>query len=66
MKTRHSSLLAIVVSAAFLWPAAAGEIEKPPRLEVDGNIKWVYDYDQAKLVSQATGKPMFVVFRCER
>jgi len=66
MTTRHASLLAIIVVASFLWPAASGAIEKPPSVEVDGNIKWVYDYDEAKLLSQASGKPMFVVFRCER
>ncbi len=66
MTTRHVSLLAIVVAASFFWPAASSAIDKPPTVEVDGNIKWVYDYDEAKLRSQASGKPMFVVFRCER
>ena len=32
----------------------------------DGNINWVYDYEEGKRRSQVTGKPMFVVFRCER
>jgi hypothetical protein len=40
--------------------------EKPPATEVDGNIDWVFDYQQGKQISQNTGKPMFVVFRCER
>jgi len=45
---------------------AAEAIDKPPRVEVDGNIKWVYDYTEGQLLSHASGKPMFVVFRCER
>ena len=40
--------------------------EKPPTTEVDGNIDWVFDYEQGKQLSRETGKPMFVVFRCER
>jgi hypothetical protein len=66
MTTRLASRLAIVVAALLLGPTASSAIEKPPAVEVDGNIKWVYDYDEAKLLSQASGKPMFVVFRCER
>ncbi len=67
MTTRHASLLAIVAAGSFLfWPAASSAIDKPPTIEVDGNIEWVYDYDKAKLRSQISGKPMFVVFRCER
>ena len=66
MRIEHTRLFATLVAAVFLWPAASSAIDKPPRVEVDGNIKWVYDYDEAKLRSQASGKPMFVVFRCER
>jgi len=40
--------------------------EKPPATEVDGDIQWVFDYEQGKQLSEKTGKPMFVVFRCER
>lgn len=66
MKIRDASLMAIVVATVFLCPAASSAIEKPPAVDVDGNIKWVYDYDEGKLRSLASGKPMFVVFRCER
>lgn len=40
--------------------------QKPEPQELDGNIEWVYDYEQGKLLSETTRKPMFVVFRCER
>jgi hypothetical protein len=50
----------------LIFPPAIRAIDKPPHVEVDGNIKWVYDYDEGQLLSQASGKPMFVVFRCER
>jgi hypothetical protein len=66
MKIRDASLLAAVVATALFWPATSSAIEKPPAVDVDGNIKWVYDYDEGKLLSLASGKPMFVVFRCER
>ena len=46
--------------------AAAKAIEKPEPQPISGKIKWVYDYQEGKRASQETGKPMFVVFRCER
>jgi hypothetical protein len=33
---------------------------------VTGKIEWVYSYAEGKKVARETGKPMFVVFRCER
>lgn len=55
----------------FSWCAAllatsAEAIEKPDVEPVEGRIKWVYDYDEGKRLSRTSGKPMFVVFRCER
>ena len=44
-------------------PLASAEV---PTVKVNGNIRWVYDYDEGKRVARATGKPLFVVFRCER
>ena len=40
--------------------------EKPEPTPLDGKIEWVFDYDQGKQLSQETGKPIFLVFRCER
>jgi hypothetical protein len=37
-----------------------------PTVEVSGKIRWVYDYEQGKRLARQNGKPMFVVFRCER
>jgi len=34
--------------------------------QVDGKIKWVYSYDEGKQLARQNGKPLFVVFRCER
>ncbi len=45
---------------------AARAIEKPESQPISGKIKWVYDYQEGKRASQETGKPTFVVFRCER
>ena len=44
----------------------AEAIPKPAVSPVEGNIHWVYDYAEGQKLSKETGKPMFVVFRCER
>ena len=50
----------IPLAALFLAaPLAAAQ-------PVDGKIQWVFDYELGKQLSETTGKPMFVVFRCER
>jgi len=33
---------------------------------VDGKIDWVYSYAEGRRLAQASQRPMFVVFRCER
>ncbi len=64
-KTMTAILLGVVACVAE--PAAAADaFEKPEAAKVDGKIDWVYDYEQGKSLSRETGKPMFVVFRCER
>lgn len=37
----------------------------PPQ-PVDGTIQWVYDYAEGQRLAKASGKPLFVVIRCER
>jgi hypothetical protein len=32
----------------------------------DKGPSWITDYDQARTVARASGKPIFLVFRCER
>lgn len=59
-------LLSLLVASVWLGPLSAQTIKKPAVVEVDGTIEWVYNYAEGQLLSQASGKPMFVVFRCER
>ena len=40
--------------------------QTPPVQKLDGLVNWVYDYEQGRKLAGQTGKPMFVVFRCER
>ena len=50
----------------FITLARAEKLEVPAPTPVSGKISWVYDYEEGKQLSKETGKPMFVVFRCER
>lgn len=54
------------IVAALLAVAQPAFAQKPEPQKVSGRIDWVYDYEQGKLLSESTGKPMFVVIRCER
>ena len=49
-----------------LSATTAHAIEPPKTEPVDGKINWVYDYEKGKQLSRESGKPLFVVFRCER
>ncbi len=66
MNWKLIGFVALLAVSRQATPAVSQTIEKPPHAEVDGNISWVYDYAEGQLLSQASGKPMFVVFRCER
>ena len=48
---------------AVICLARAAAIEPTP---VTGKIKWVYSYAEGQKLARETGKPLFVVFRCER
>lgn len=50
----------------LLSAATLSAIEKPETVPLSGKVKWVYDYEEGKRLSRELGKPMFVVFRCER
>ena len=64
-QSRHLGIpLTLVVAIAFA--AGAFAKEKPAPQKIEGKIEWVYDYEEGKRLSGTTGKPMFVVFRCER
>lgn len=54
--------LAAVVCGAG-WAAEVEEIDPQP---VSGRIGWVYDYEEGKRLARESGKPLWVVFRCER
>jgi hypothetical protein len=56
----------IAIASLFLCTSSITAAEKPEAVPVLGKIKWVYSYEEGKRLSSQTGKPMFVVFRCER
>jgi len=41
---------------------------KPPEAKDKSQVQtgWYLDYAQAKTLARQTGKPLFVVFRCEK
>lgn len=64
----RKQVLFVIVAAASI--GAAGDnlagAEKIPAQPVGGEIRWVYDYQAGKDEARQTGKPIFVVIRCER
>ena len=55
----------LLLGSAMVVSTGLRAAEIPP-VEVSGKIRWVYDYEQGKQPARQNGKPMFVVFRCER
>ncbi len=51
--------------AACCWSAPSRGDEIPAK-SVDGKITWLHKYEDAKKQAKESGKPLFVVFRCER
>ena len=64
----RTALLAAAMLATTAAPSLAQSetLEKPAAQKLDGLISWDYDYEQGRRLAKRTGKPMFVVFRCER
>ena len=58
--------LAWAAAAILIFLARDIYAEKIPPNPVDGKIQWVYSYEDGKQQARRTGKPLFVVFRCER
>ena len=56
---------AVLFLIAAIRPGLAHADEIPAQ-SIDGTIEWVYGYDKGKSLARKTGKPLFVVFRCER
>ncbi len=60
--TRLENVLSLIaLCAATTWAR-----ETPAPQPVGGKIEWVFDYEEGKKLSYESGKPMFIVFRCER
>jgi len=56
-------LIALIMTAGISIDVKAADV---PSVEVSGKVRWVYDYEQGKQLARQNGKPLFVVFRCER
>ena len=61
-----SKYLQVVLAVIAFCTATALAADKPKPVPVGGKIDWVYNYAEGRRISGETGKPMFVVFRCER
>jgi hypothetical protein len=50
------------------WPVAALVVIglTAPAVADDKGPAWITDYAKAKAAARAAGKPIFLVFRCER
>jgi len=57
----HVALVALAATSKTSVSAAEAESKA-----VDGKIRWIYNYAEGQKLAQQTGKPLFVVFRCER
>ena len=56
-------VLSFISGLALLASAGAAVIEPVP---ITGKIQWVYSYPEGQKLARESGKPIFVVFRCER
>ena len=65
MTKRLSSLICFAgaMLLASARPTSAQEVKTIP---VTGNIQWIYSYAEGQKIARETGKPIWVVFRCER
>ena len=61
----RTALLAAAMLVTTAVPSLA-QTARPAAQKLDGLINWVYDYERGRRLAKRTGKPMFVVFRCER
>jgi hypothetical protein len=60
------NLMRILVVLAVLAVSGAAQADVIPPQKVDGLITWVYSYAEGQRLAKESGKPLFVVFRCER
>jgi hypothetical protein len=59
-------LLNYIACATFVASARLGADAPPEPVPVTGKIQWTYSYESGQKLARETGKPMLVVFRCER
>jgi len=66
---RLAARIAGMIGRLMAFMCVAGTVSGAVVIEpvpVTGKIEWVYSYAEGKKLARETGKPMFVVFRCER
>ena len=66
MITRSTLSLFLVPVMLLTAAARLNGAEKIAPSPVDGTIRWVYDYEEGRKLAAENGKPLMVVFRCER
>jgi hypothetical protein len=59
-------LLCYLACATFLSTARLSAGTQPEPVPVSGRIQWIYSYENGQKLARETGKPMLVIFRCER
>ena len=55
-----------IVAAAVVCCGLSVRGEEVRPQPLDGKIKWIHSYAEGKQAARRNGKPLFVVFRCER
>lgn len=65
MTTKFTFLSCVTGAMFFVFVDAAGAAVVKPT-PVTGKIQWVYSYAEGQKLARESGKPLFVVFRCER
>jgi hypothetical protein len=56
----------LALAGVLLGIGTAGHADSIPPQPVDGKIAWIYNYAEGQRLARQTGKPLFVLFRCER
>ncbi|MBI4660809.1 MAG: hypothetical protein HY735_18385 [Verrucomicrobia bacterium] len=64
-KSYYILFIASPMLLVSIFATGTEEVETKP-ISVTGKIHWIFGYDQGQKLARETGKPMWVVFRCER
>ena len=62
----RKGLLCAIGAAAAILTSVGADVTVIAPVPITGKIEWVYSYTDGQQLARKTGKPMFVVFRCER